>query len=105
MAEATAASRRGQVRTYLAKYTQEPDALGGDYSHLYDRVNVGVATAEEVFTLAMTSSNIIPKVYLCMTIIESKPVVLAVHRPSLYEVISCHNIVPRHLYQLAMVTE
>ena len=73
------------ARTYRNKYTNAVDVLGGDYSHLYDRVALGAATPQEAFNLAVNASDVIPKVYLCLTVYDNKPMIVAIHRPSAYQ--------------------
>ena len=79
MADAAATSRStaAMARTYREKYLNAPDVLGGDYSHLYDRVALQTATPEEAFNLAMTASHVIPKVYLVLVVIDNKPEIVA----------------------------
>ena len=71
--------------TYIAKYSNEPDVLNGEYSTLYSRYNSGIATSNTLKDLAINSSRIIPKVYLYLTLVNKRPVIAAFHRPSIYE--------------------
>ena len=82
-ATATGGRSTTMARTYREMYLQTTDVLGGDYRHLYDRVNA--VAPGEAYKLALTASDIIPKVYLCMTMVAGKPTISAVHRPSSYE--------------------
>ena len=85
MANATPAAAAGATmalaRTYMAKYTEAEDVLGGNYAEFYNRY-VGNTTPEDIERHVLSSSTVIPKVYLCLTTVNDKPIVSAFHRPS-----------------------
>ena len=71
------------ARTYTVKYSQDSDVLAGEYSHLYDRYGAN-QTQEAIEKHVVTSSSVIPKVFLIHTVVNGKPTISAFHRPSSY---------------------
>ena len=81
---ATAAGATALASTYMAKYTTETDVLGGEYGPMYDRYNSAV-DGDQLQRAMLQSSNVIPKVYLCLVEVNGKPTISAFHRPSTYQ--------------------
>ena len=74
---ANGASATGQARTYLEKYSTTPDVLGGEYSDFY-RWYRAQEDVVRVMTHIVSSSFIIPKVFLCLTSVGVRPTIAAV---------------------------
>ena len=79
-AAAATGPQAAMASTYMAKYSQDPDVLNGEYASLYGRYT-GNATSESLKALAISASLIIPKVYLYMTTVNGKPTIAVFHRP------------------------
>ena len=75
---------RAPTMTYKDCHARVEDVLQQRYEDLHRRHRVddpaNVHTSAELYALAVTSSNITPKVCLCHTSVMGKPVVEVIHR-------------------------
>ena len=79
-------------KAYKDRYCQEPDILNGGYAPQYERFSTtSTSTAEQLYDHVLTSSQVIPKVYLFLTNHQGKATIGTLHRPTRY---STHPVNP-----------
>ena len=76
-----------KVKDYAAFHAKMEDTLQQRCGQLHRRFRVtgpNLPTPQELFELAVSTSNVIPKAYLCLVERGGKPRIEAVHRPFRY---------------------